>query len=845
MVARDYDVFIAEIEALHARRWALIPVPPRSKNPNRAGWQLEHYESHHLRSAFPDIRNVGVLLGDPSSGLVDVDLDTPMARTLAEEFLPPTHLRSGRPGAPASHWFYVVGNVEKTIQFRDPSIARTDERSMLAELRSTGGQTLVPPSVHPSGERLVWEESGDPAQIAYDHLLKQVQLLAVVTLLVRYWPREGARHETAMALAGGLIRSGIDRDIATRIVGAVARAAGDPEVDDRIGTVAATCRTADEGRAFTGWTHLATIIDANVVRRVREWIGQTCERDEAEIASTAVAPRRTSSEHSPFKHNEASQATRIAELARDAGFQPFRDLDGQPYCLVPFDGHKETLPLKSEGLKLHLSRVYFNDSEKVPGAQMLTDARNMLEGEARFEGPRYPVAVRIALHGGSLYLDTGNDAWEVIAITSSGWQVVPADAAPVRFRRPNGLLALPTPDPSGAIDDLRPLLNLADEDDFLLLVGWTLSVLYPRGPQPVLQLLGEQGSAKSSAARLIRSLVDPNTLPLRAAPQEENDLLIAAMNSAVVAYDNLSSIQQWLSDAFCRLATGGGISKRQLYTDSDEILLNAKRPMLLTGITDIATTSDLLDRCITVTLPPIPSDQRRTERELAAAVEQAQPRILGALLNAAVIGLQQVDSLVLDRAPRLADFATWVEACAPGLGWEANHFVDVFIQNRQTADAIAIESTAVGPAILMFMETRDVWEGTASELLTALTEFVPEATTKESTWPKRANRISSIVRRLAPNLRQLGVDFRQQRASQGRRLIVLKRSNPPTVPGPLVERSRQTSEQAALQPVPAVDGESMCCDCGVPVPQHRYRCDICVEEGVRRNEALVNRESQQ
>jgi hypothetical protein len=452
----------------------------------------------------------------------------------------------------------------------------------------------------------------------------------------------------------------------------------------------------------------------------------------------------------------------------------------------------------------------------------------MLEGEARFEGPVSPVAVRIAFHEGSLYLDMGNDAWDVIAITPSGWGVMAADAVPVRFRRPTGLGVLPCPDANGKIEELRELLNLGDDDDFLLLIGWVLSVLYPRGPQPVLQLLGEQGSAKSSAARLLRSLVDPNTLPLRAAPKDQDELLIAARNSAIIAYDNLSSVPRWLSDALCRLATGGGLSKRELYTDADEVLLNARRPALLTGITDIATASDLLDRCITVTLPPIPSAQRRSERDLAAIIARAQPRVLGALLNAAVIGLQRVDTLVLDRAPRLADFATWVEACAPGLGWEPNHFVDVFTQNRMTADAIAIEATAIGPAILTFMTERSSWEGTASDLLAALKAVVPEATTKEPDWPKRANRVSSQLRRLAPNLRQLGIDFRQKRGSQGRRLMALTRSDAARDPGPLAMRCRHPGERPVTDhDAPSSAPRKRCYACGNTTFAEDGICLVC------------------
>jgi hypothetical protein len=351
-------------------------------------------------------------------------------------------------------------------------------------------------------------------------------------------------------------------------------------------------------------------------------------------------------------------------------------------------------------------------------------------------------------------------------------------------------------------------------------------------------LLGEQGSAKSSLARLIRSLVDPNLLPLRAAPRDEGDLLIAARNSAVIAYDNLSSMPRWLSDALCRLATGGGLSKRELYTDVDEVLLEARRPVILTGISEVATASDLLDRCLTVTLPPIPGDQRRTERALRQIVDEARPRILAALLDAVAVGLGRIEAIHLDRPPRLADFAAWVEACAPALGWDEGEFLDVFSLNRKAADSLAVEAVAIGPAVLALMREEERWEGSASDLLTRLGDFATEAVRKEPDWPKRANRLSAMLQRLAPNLRQLGIDLRTHRSSNGRRVTVLRRL---AIADRRMQRKDQTvvdgDEPGAPQfmlptsPIPTIADDAGCCLCGHALGGNRYLCPACAVDG--------------
>src|SRR5262249_54004620 len=143
--------------------------------------------------------------------------------------------------------------------------------------------------------------------------------------------------------------------------------------------------------------------------------------------------------------------------------------------------------------------------------------------------------------------------------------------------RARGLLPLPVPVAGGMLSDLRAFINVPDDDDWKLVVAWLKAAFRPRGPYPILVLNGEQGSAKTTTAKVLRSLVDPNTSPARREPKESRDLMIAAHNSWVIAFDNLSHVPQWLSDDLCRLSTGGGFSTRELHTDADEILFESQR----------------------------------------------------------------------------------------------------------------------------------------------------------------------------------------------------------------------------------------------------------------------------
>src|SRR5262249_18831070 len=151
---------------------------------------------------------------------------------------------------------------------------------------------------------------------------------------------------------------------------------------------------------------------------------------------------------------------------------------------------------------------------------------------------------------------------------------------------------------------------------------------------------GEQGSAKSTTTRVAAALIDPCSL-LRSMSRDEHSLAIAANKSWVVTIDNLSGLPPWMSDALCRLATGGGFAQRTKYSDDDETIFRATRPIVLNGIDDIAERPDLLDRAIVLNLPRITTDQRRTEQEFWGLFAAAAPKILGALLDAVSGGLKQ------------------------------------------------------------------------------------------------------------------------------------------------------------------------------------------------------------
>jgi hypothetical protein len=200
-----------------------------------------------------------------------------------------------------------------------------------------------------------------------------------------------------------------------------------------------------------------------------------------------------------------------------------------------------------------------------------------------------------------------------VKIDAGRWRVISLEDAPVRLRRPRGILPLLIPVKNAdGLASLRRCINLKSDESWRLIVAWLVAALKPSDPNPVLVLLGEQGSAKSTAERILKDLVDPSIAPLRTTPRNEHDLFIGSDVSHELAFGNISSIPGWLSDVCCRLSTGGGFSTRTLYENREQELFEGMRPLIMNGISDVATRPDLLDRALVVTLPRIPEERRRT-----------------------------------------------------------------------------------------------------------------------------------------------------------------------------------------------------------------------------------------
>jgi len=473
-----------------------------------------------------------------------------------------------------------------------------------------------------------------------------------------------------------------------------------------------------------------------------------------------------------------TQADILIDLA--GGAELFHSADGTAFADIMINDHRETWPVRTKGFRRWLARQFFEQTGGAPSSEALQSALNVIEAKAHFDGPERVVFIRVGGQDERLYLDLGDEAWRAVEIDATGWRVV--NDPPVRFRRAAGMQPLAVPMLGGSVETLRAFLNVQSDQDFVLVVAWALAVLRNKGPYPALVLSGEQGSAKSTFSAILRALLDPNTAPLRALPREDRDLFIAASNGHVLAFDNVSGLPAWISDTLCRLATGGGFAVRQLYTDQDEVLFDAARPVILNGIEDIVTRPDLADRAVFLTLEPIPEKRRRPEQELWAAFEAERPRLLGVLLDAVVEGLKRLPDTHLPKLPRMADFALWASACETAL-WPSGTFWSAYCGNRDEAVDGVIDADPVAAAVRAVMTERTEWTGTASDLLGALAEMAGERVAKSKTWPDSPRALSGRLRRAATFLRKIGIDIGFEREGRARtRTIRITTAGKPASP---------------------------------------------------------------
>jgi hypothetical protein len=302
--------------------------------------------------------------------------------------------------------------------------------------------------------------------------------------------------------------------------------------------------------------------------------------------------------------------------------------------------------------------------------------------------------------------------------------------------------------------------------------------LRPVGPYPVLVLHGNQATAKSTLVTVVRQLIDPQTAPHLAESRSTGDLMINAVNGWLLAFDNLSTLPNWLSDSLCRLASGSGFATRALYSNEERNVIYAQRPIILSGIDEFVRRGDLADRAVFLHLPAIIDSRRREEVEFWGTFREFRPKILGGLLDAVAGALRELPSVQLAKLPRMADFARFGEAVGRGLGWPPETFLAAYLDNRQQATLSTLEDSILANMLLKQVERSWgllEWTMPASEMLAKLTLNLDRRIARSPSWPKSPAVFANELRRLAPVLAENGLFVLAKRTKKARLIVLTTR----------------------------------------------------------------------
>jgi hypothetical protein len=465
------------------------------------------------------------------------------------------------------------------------------------------------------------------------------------------------------------------------------------------------------------------------------------------------------------------QRDKIIKAVRDAGVKFWRDEDHEAYVTVPRDGHFEQYRVRSTAFRNVVRALYGKSNRSsldTPGA--VSDAA-WREVKPTFEAMGFHAQTvrapdtRIYLDSdGTVWFDLGDPQWLMVHITAKGWRVV--DDADVPLIRCDGMRAIKAPIDSGVgvLERYRRLLNIREGPDFILTISFLLASIFPKGPYPVEALHGPDGCGKTTTCKIMRQTVDRNGTNVQAPPRTEQDLILAASNSRIIAPDNCSFLTAEMADAICRVTTGTGLRKRKLYSDDEEAIISVTRPVLLNGIPDLLLRGDLASRAIVLTLATIPDNERRTERAVLAEADEIAPAVLGPLFTGLSTALRRLPRLKLPELPRMADFACLACAAAPAFGWSEEDVLNALRENHAIAASAVVEADRVATAVVKLVEgdglTRVTeWKGTATELLYRLNAIVGETVQKAKDWPKDATRLSGRLRRQISSLRTMGIEI--------------------------------------------------------------------------------------
>lgn len=436
------------------------------------------------------------------------------------------------------------------------------------------------------------------------------------------------------------------------------------------------------------------------------------------------------------------------------------------YALVQINNHVESVDVRSYRAISWLQYKYYTDKNRIETQEQCEAALKLLAAKAIHEHhEREAIYNRIAMVNDSIIYDLTTTDWQAVKIVKGDWAFVPLDENTPIFARmqPQQKHVTPKPTNEDILEKLCELLRIQRKDRFVFKVH-LVSFFLEKYPMPIMVFTGEQGSIKTTITQTIKRIVDPSIQKSSSIPRKGDDLAIHMYNRYLSAFDNVSGFDHEVSDTFCRVITGEGISKRMLYKDTQEVILTYVRKIVMNGISPSMEFPDFRDRTIFYETMPVEEKDRLTLEEFNTSIDEIMPELMGQIFTTLSRALAIYDDTKqsLDRLPRMSDFGVWGEAISRSLGHTPNEFLDEYKDRIALISLDVVNNYPLFGMVRDLMETKTEYEGTVSSFYQTMLAMAEQngvdVRSKASHFPQAANKVKMQISLLRTNFRLIGLE---------------------------------------------------------------------------------------
>ena len=426
------------------------------------------------------------------------------------------------------------------------------------------------------------------------------------------------------------------------------------------------------------------------------------------------------------------------------------------------------------------SKAFFNytraqlaKSGEAPKSHQVQEVVDQLDANASVDGEVVDTWYRVAAlpDGKGIVVDLGDEDHTHARVTPGNVEVVSENSASLFYRTPVSR-PMGVPASYGDLSLLSKYVNLSDVDQLLLRAWISYTLAHPKvasSKYPVLVLQGDQGTGKSSlVSNIILPLIDPTMLGMQVFPGNPKDLCIAMQNTHVLAYDNMRGFNQSMSDILCIASTGGAISSRALYTDSDINIQRLHGALILNGIHSFVSHSDLAQRCLCIRTKELPETLRKSESEIVREYHADFPKIFRGVLDLIANVFTHLDDVVPEHPERMIDFVRWLAALEKVDGAPSGAYQAAYSANLNEAQLDSLLEHTLADAVFRFAteHVSGSWSGTPTKLLDELNDCAPRTTQYSRDWPHNAIALSKRLNALKASFKGQGIEIEFTRGKQ-------------------------------------------------------------------------------